>query len=64
MRSEASDGTDSRVGLCSVCRHARVIESGKGARFYLCEVSRTDPHYPRYPRLPVRECAAHDRRPA
>ena len=55
---------DPRVGLCSVCRHARVVESGKGSRFLLCEVSQRDPRYPRYPRLPVRECAAHDTRPA
>jgi hypothetical protein len=43
-------------GLCGRCRYARVVESGRGSRFWLCERSRTDPRYPRYPRLPVTRC--------
>jgi len=45
-----------RVGLCLACRHHRAIVSGKGSTFHLCERSRTDPAYPRYPPLPVRVC--------
>src|SRR5438132_12238324 len=42
-------------GLCAECRHARVV-SGANSRFWLCERSRTDARFPRYPRLPVRRC--------
>jgi hypothetical protein len=45
------------AGLCDRCRHARVVTSGRGSRFVLCELSRTDPRFPRYPRLPVLTCA-------
>ena len=43
-------------GLCGSCRNARIVKTGKGSRFYLCELSRTDPAFPRYPRLPVLRC--------
>jgi hypothetical protein len=45
-----------RVGLCATCAHARVIENDRGSRFYFCELSKTDPRFPRYPRLPVVAC--------
>jgi len=45
-----------RVGLCAGCRHARVVQS-KRSTFWLCELSRTDPRFPRYPALPVLQCA-------
>lgn len=48
------------VGLCARCRHARIIVSSKGSRFWLCGRAETDPRYPRYPRLPVLACAGHD----
>jgi hypothetical protein len=44
-------------GLCGACRHARIIASKRGSRFWLCERSRTDPRFPRYPGLPVLRCA-------
>ena len=51
-------------GLCEACRHAREITSGRGSTFVLCERSRVDPNYPRYPRLPVLRCAGYEpRRP-
>jgi hypothetical protein len=31
--------------------------SQKGSRFVLCERSKTDPDYARYPRLPMLKCA-------
>jgi hypothetical protein len=39
-----------------------VIESERGSVFYLCQRSRTDPAYPKYPRLPVLRCAGYERR--
>lgn len=56
---------DPRVGLCSVCRHARVVVSGRGSRFYLCSRSAADPGFRKYPPLPVRECRGfeHDNPP-
>jgi hypothetical protein len=44
------------AGLCAGCRHAHLIETGRGSTFVLCERSRTDPRFPRYPRLPVVRC--------
>lgn len=44
-------------GLCADCRYHRIVESGRGSRFWLCERSRFDDRFPRYPRLPVLACA-------
>jgi hypothetical protein len=44
------------VGLCESCVNVRVVENRRGSRFYLCELSATDPAFPRYPRLPVLQC--------
>lgn len=49
-----------RVGLCYDCRHSRTIENARGNRFYLCELSRTDPRFARYPRLPVLRCSGYE----
>ncbi len=48
------------VGLCAACAHARMVESRRGSRFWLCERSRTDPSFPRYPPLPVLSCRGFD----
>lgn len=45
-----------RVGLCASCAHARVVENDRGSRFYLCELAKQDPRFPRYPPLPVVAC--------
>jgi hypothetical protein len=45
------------AGLCGGCAHARLIETRTGGRFILCERSRTDHRFPRYPALPVLACA-------
>jgi len=47
---------DPRVGLCSACQHARIVESGRGSRFWLCELAKSDPRFRRYPPLPVLRC--------
>jgi hypothetical protein len=46
----------SRVGLCGLCTHARAIRSAKDSEFWLCQRSRLDPRYPKYPALPRRAC--------
>jgi hypothetical protein len=47
------------VGLCATCVHSRRIESARGSVFVLCQLSATDPSFPKYPRLPVLSCAGH-----
>jgi hypothetical protein len=37
-----------------------MVTSGRGSRFILCERSRIDSRYPRYPMLPVLRCAGFD----
>lgn len=44
-------------GLCGSCAHVRVVETRKGSRFYLCQLSEADARFPRYPRIPVLRCA-------
>jgi hypothetical protein len=44
------------AGLCADCVHARRIESARGSAFILCNLSQTDPRFPKYPRLPVVSC--------
>jgi hypothetical protein len=51
-----------KAGLCDSCRHQRIVRNTRGSAFSLCERSRTDPAYPRYPRLPVLRCAGHEPR--
>jgi hypothetical protein len=48
-------------GLCDSCRHQRLIHNTRGSTFSLCERSRSDPSFPRYPRLPVLECRGYER---
>jgi hypothetical protein len=50
------------AGLCDTCRHQRLVPNTRGSVFSLCERSKTDPAYPRYPRLPVRECPGYEKR--
>lgn len=55
MLREGSDMT-AVAGLCAGCVFARRVESGRGSVFVLCERSRTDARFARYPRLPVLAC--------
>jgi len=48
---------DPAVGLCSMCEHVRRVESGKGATFWLCDLSKSDSRFRKYPPLPVSRCA-------
>jgi hypothetical protein len=49
-----------KVGLCADCRHARRVKSDRGSVFWRCELSVSDPSFPKYPRLPVRECRGYE----
>jgi hypothetical protein len=44
------------LSLCESCSFGKEIISGKGSRFLLCEKSKTDPRFPKYPRQPVMRC--------
>jgi len=48
-------------GLCETCRHQKVIRNTRGGSFSMCERSKTDPAYPKYPRIPVLECRGYER---
>ena len=47
------------VGLCATCRHARRVATPRST-FWMCELSRTDPHFEKYPRLPVLACPGYE----
>ena len=51
-------------GLCDSCRHQQVVTTRRGSRFSLCRRSKTDPAYPKYPRLPVLRCPGFEPRSA
>lgn len=42
-------------GLCDRCVHVKRVRTPR-SEFLLCERSKLDPAYPRYPRLPVLSC--------
>ncbi len=50
------------AGLCDRCRHQRIVRTTRGSVFSLCERSRTDERFPKYPRLPVERCRGFERR--
>lgn len=43
-------------GLCESCAHVRVVDTRRGSRFFLCQLSEVDPRFPKYPRIPVMRC--------
>lgn len=48
------------VGLCAHCLHARIIQSTKSSRFYLCGLAASDEQFTKYPRLPVTACTGYE----
>ncbi|HEY2717160.1 MAG TPA: hypothetical protein VGI73_13155 [Solirubrobacterales bacterium] len=52
----------SPIGLCERCRHQRLVPNTRGSVFSLCERSRSDERFPRYPRLPVLDCVGFEPR--
>ena len=51
------------AGLCATCLHQKVVRTGRGGEFSLCRRSKSDPAYPKYPRLPVLRCRGYEARP-
>ena len=41
------------AGLCDRCVHQQLVRTTRGSTFSLCQRSKTEPEYPKYPRLPV-----------
>ncbi|MGI8728697.1 MAG: hypothetical protein ACR2LK_01625 [Solirubrobacteraceae bacterium] len=52
------------AGLCESCRHQRVVSNTRGSSFSLCQRSREDERYPKYPRVPVLRCPGFEERQA
>ena len=48
--------------LCETCASMREVITPKGSRFLLCQWSRTDPAYPKYPPQPVVRCGGYQPR--
>jgi hypothetical protein len=42
--------------LCETCAWVREVVTPKGSRFLLCQLSQTDPDYPKCPPQPVARC--------
>jgi hypothetical protein len=54
-----------RAGLCDSCQHQRIVKSGRGSVFSLCERHKAEPErYPKYPRLPVVSCPGYEEKRA
>lgn len=49
-------GGNLTAGLCDSCAHQRLIATDRGSRFTLCELSKSDDRFAKYPRLPVVSC--------
>jgi hypothetical protein len=47
-----------RAGLCERCAWRRDVVTAN-SRFVLCRRAFDDPAYPKYPRLPVLQCAGY-----
>ncbi|MBJ7471724.1 MAG: hypothetical protein JHD16_10505 [Solirubrobacteraceae bacterium] len=46
------------AGLCASCTHLRVVRSGRGSVFVMCERGlRREPGFAKYPGLPVLQCS-------
>jgi len=52
------------AGLCATCQHQQIVRNTRGSTFSLCRRSKTQPEYPRYPRLPVVDCRGWEARRA
>ena len=49
------------VGLCLSCRWVQTVANRRGSTFYRCGRADTDPRFPRYPPLPVLQCAGYEK---
>ena len=51
------------TGLCTTCIHAKQMTNDRGSVFLLCLLSKSDPRFPKYPRLPVLRCEGYNAKP-
>jgi hypothetical protein len=56
MNDSRGAGQPDRHGLCPRCANVKLITSAKGSTFLLCQLSASDPRFPRYPPQPVVAC--------
>jgi hypothetical protein len=42
--------------LCETCAWMREVTTPKGSRFQLCQLSKMNPAFPKYPPQPVARC--------
>ena len=49
-------------GLCAACQHAKLNETRRGTAYLRCTRAAWDASLPRYPRLPVTDCAGFEPR--
>ncbi len=61
-QDRAQEPRDGAEGLCAWCTHARRVASDRGSIFLLCELSFTNPRFPKYPALPVLSCSGYVKR--
>jgi hypothetical protein len=59
-----TDSDSDAIGLCCSCRWMRPVTNRRGSTFFRCGRADSDPHFPRYPALPVLTCAGYERRSA
>jgi hypothetical protein len=50
------------AGLCDSCSHQKLIGNTRGSTFSMCERSKTDSRYPKYPRIPVEKCPGYEQK--
>jgi hypothetical protein len=55
-RSDLQDEEGLVPGLCATCVNVNVVRSPRGSVFYRCLLSKNNPEFPKYPRLPVLIC--------
>jgi len=58
--NELDQSRKARIGLCADCRFMRQMESDRGSTFFFCQRSASDARFPKYPRLPVLQCAGYE----
>lgn len=59
---EPSSALEVKAGLCDRCRYQRIVSTTRGSSFSLCEKSKEDERFPKYPRIPVVACVGYSPR--
>lgn len=49
-------GEIGRFGLCDTCQNAKLIRNTRGSVFLMCELSKTDERFSKYPPVPIIQC--------